>query len=139
MGTRGYLVFQYKGTYYVMYNQWDSYPSLFGVHLVNSIKALLDSPDFEWNIDLIFYHLYNIQFTYRLNSIHQDLSISEQCEQIKRPSFSLYQVWTTKDENEIKPDCKIEWVYVFDLETTTLEILGGYYIPKYNIIDMTEG
>jgi hypothetical protein len=37
MGTRGYLVFKWKGVYYTIYNHWDSYPSGMGFAIVRQI------------------------------------------------------------------------------------------------------
>ena len=39
MGTRGYLIFKYKGIYYVIYNHWDSYPSGMGAA---TVKVLIN-------------------------------------------------------------------------------------------------
>lgn len=44
MGTRGYIVYVYKGIYYVLYNHWDSYPEGLGEKIVNEISEFDDEP-----------------------------------------------------------------------------------------------
>ncbi|KAE9408571.1 hypothetical protein BT96DRAFT_1013212 [Gymnopus androsaceus JB14] len=45
MGTRGYRVYRYKNFYFVIYNQWDSYPDGLGVEIAYEIPR--DSTAFE--------------------------------------------------------------------------------------------
>ncbi len=33
-------------------------------------------------------------------------------------------------------DIMIEWIYLVDVETKTLKVIGGYYIPTYEINDL---
>lgn len=37
MGTRGLFGFYFRGTYYVCYNHWDSYPSALGKDLIKEL------------------------------------------------------------------------------------------------------
>ena len=55
MGTRGYLIFKYKGLYYVFYNNNDSYISCMGMSLAKDIKNLCKR--FHGNIYLALEHL----------------------------------------------------------------------------------
>ena len=49
MGTRGLFGFYYKGKYYVVYNQFDSYPSGLGVDIVEQIKCAMETGVFlQW-------------------------------------------------------------------------------------------
>jgi len=41
MGTRGWLIFVYKGKYYVIFNHYDSYPSGMGASIVEQLVALM--------------------------------------------------------------------------------------------------
>ncbi len=41
MGTRGWLIFVYKGNYYILWNNNDSYASAMGVSLVEQIVSLV--------------------------------------------------------------------------------------------------
>lgn len=43
MGTRGWLVFRYKGKYYVLYNWFDSYPSAMGYRIAAQLVTLVRS------------------------------------------------------------------------------------------------
>ena len=55
MGTRGYLIFKYKGVYYIIYNNNDSYVSCMGVNNAKVIKQLCKM--FNGNIGLAKEHL----------------------------------------------------------------------------------
>ena len=43
MGTRGLFGFYYKGKYYLVYNNWDSYPDGLGHDLLREIKYALEN------------------------------------------------------------------------------------------------
>lgn len=45
-------------------------------------------------------------------------------------------VFTTLHAPE--PSLHIEWVYTINLNTSSLHITGGYYIPRYNIYDISD-
>jgi hypothetical protein len=104
MGTRGYVVVKLDGKYYKIYNHWDSYPSSLGQIVVNILKSLQLEASKEC--------AYNI-----LNSINKN-----GCEEIE------------EQDDPVKIDLFIEWVYTIDLDRKTLTISGGYYEPTY-IID----
>ena len=47
MSTRGYKVYRYKGRYYVYYNHYDSYPSVFGLEVLHGIPRNVSKEEFE--------------------------------------------------------------------------------------------
>ncbi len=51
MGTHGYVVFKYKGIYYIYYNHWDSYCDNLGRIVIDEIDKMIsdDSIDFYKN------------------------------------------------------------------------------------------
>lgn len=49
MGTRGFRIVHFRGRYYVLYNQWDSYPEGMGQSLVDQIPQDLE----EYQCELI--------------------------------------------------------------------------------------
>lgn len=108
MGTRGYVVVKLNGKYYKKYNHYDSYPSNLGENII----ALLNSLHLEASKECA----YNI-----LNSINKN-----GCEEIE------------EEEEDVKTDLFIEWVYTVDLNRKTLTINGGYYEPTYVIDRITE-
>jgi hypothetical protein len=47
MGTRGLVVFVYKGIYYIFYNHFDSYPSHLGDLIITNIKQIIKDKKYE--------------------------------------------------------------------------------------------
>lgn len=103
MGTRGYVVVKLNRKYYKIYNHWDSYPSCLGMNVI----ALLRSIQLESSEECV----YEILNSFNKNG---DGEIEEQ-------------------DEVVKPDLFIEWVYTIDLNRKTLTINGGYYEPTYVI------
>jgi hypothetical protein len=48
------------------------------------------------------------------------------------------QVYITDNKNDIENDLFIEWVYIIDLDESTLKITGGYYEPTYTFEEIKE-
>ena len=47
MVTRGYNVYHCKGRYYVYYNHYDTYPSIFGLQALDEIPRNVSKEEFE--------------------------------------------------------------------------------------------
>lgn len=108
MGTRGYVVVKLNNKYYKIYNYRDSYPSNLGQNVISILKCI----QLEANKECV----YKI-----LNLVNKEgyQEIEEQ-------------------EEPIKTDIFIEWVYTVDLNRKTLTISGGYYQPTYIIDKITD-
>ena len=100
MGTRGQKVFRHKGRYYVYYNHWDSYPSVFGLGVLHGIPRNVSKKEFEEWVKLTGNRL------------------DAQYESLKKSSSVDYYATDKQPEN----DLFIEWIYEIDLDNLVFHV-----------------
>ncbi len=98
MGTKGYLIFKYTGIYYVIYNQWDSYPSGMGMA---TVKVLINlCKQFKGNATLARLYLRDLfkPLVERSNQWHCDKSESRDT----TPMVEILDYYGEIDESKLK-------------------------------------
>lgn len=149
MGTRGLIVLKYKNIKYVMYNQYDSYPSYLGVFVANLIDKYKDlSPDDFFNV--VMNHIVCRKLKEQVIEIEKNLQSrigrdDKEIEKLQNQMNDISYDSVYKSIFEIDPindididdmtDVFIEWVYSLNIDTGKFSVYGGYYKPVYNIND----
>jgi hypothetical protein len=102
MGTRGNKVYRYKGRYYVYYNHWDSYPSVFGLEVLHEIPRNVPKEEFEEWVRKTREYVYAQRDSQVLND----------------PDDSTNYV----SDKQPKNDIFIEWIYEIDLDNLVFHV-----------------
>ena len=102
MGTRGYKVYRHKGRYYVYYNHFDSYPSIFGLQVLHEIPRDVSKEEFEEWVRTTREYVYAQRDSRMLND----------------PDDSSNYVSDEQPENNIF----IEWIYEIDLDNLVFHV-----------------
>jgi hypothetical protein len=100
MGTRGYKVYRHKGRYYVYYNHYDSYPSVFGLEVLHEIPRNVSKEEFEEWVRKTREYVY------------------AQRDSLNDPDDSTNYVSDKQPENDIL----IEWIYEIDLDNLVFHV-----------------
>ena len=140
MGTRGKFGFFYKGKYYICYNNYDSYPSSLGVHLIlELIRADLD----EWiklleNITEVSEDIKPTPEDIEKLEKYTDLTVSDESTEdwyclLKMTQGSFYRVLHSgymENVHDVPKD--EEYIYVLDLDEKVFRAQG-----RYDAFDLT--
>jgi hypothetical protein len=145
MGTRGHVVIQQDKKYYLWYNHYDSYPEHLGKILVKLLKSIISSTTNDLATDLI-----NKLAQYKLDQMQR--TSNDENGNKHEQSFNTFgdpidKVYTIDDtmkrnldiikgEFVYKRHFAIEWTYFINIDKKTLEIIGGYYRPTYDLFNI---
>ena len=127
MGTRGYLVFCWKGRRVIIYNHYDSYPSCMGAQLFRQLATLLQR--FQGDIKKACKHWGNLvaalQLTYSDNGDLHPFNQIHAFDNVEQAFLSTLPLCVCEDH---ELDVWIEFVWTIDLDESMFRMKahGGY-------------
>ena len=128
MGTRGLFGFCYKGNYYIVFNHWDSFPSILGADLVKQLKIAIKNESLgDWKLKVV--ELKNIQPTPGWHSLTSLQKILD--------SGYIDNVITTNSPENAN---FIEYCYIINLDTECLDFsdFTKEYTKSFPFDNLTE-
>lgn len=135
MGTRGLLVVVYKDKYYTVFNQYDSYPSMFGnviVILLKSVDYALWGEKFEERVSKNYKSDDEDNFGNVIGILFKENSFYHMLTDKIVPFFLKDDTITVETEIP-KISMDEPWIYSVDLNTNKFKLTGGIHELEYPI------
>jgi hypothetical protein len=102
--TRGYKVYRHKGRYYVYYNHYGSYPSVFGLRVLHEIPRNVSKEVFEEWVREAREYVYTQRNSQELNDPDDPTNLNYVSD--KQPENDIF----------------IEWIYEIDLDNLVFHV-----------------
>lgn len=143
MGTRGTYGLRIKGKDYLMYNHFDSYPSVLGKKIIDYIKShefddtfrskvaklkLVNAEDFPTNAQRKKLEKYS---DYSVSNGKDWYSILRKCQ--GNLDLTIESGYMINDNEFILDSLFCEWGYIINLDSNKLEVYRGFQSEPHNL------